>query len=103
MANAGIETRSEGLRLLIQAAGGVFVPDARLAVEMACYRTSLNEVGNGVAQKGELPFPVMGKGGGGASASKMGGSAQSVGKGGMGAKSHEQDERSGEPQQVSSD
>lgn len=47
---AGIKTRSEGLRRLIQAAGGVFVPDAKLAAEMAHYRASLNEVGNGVAQ-----------------------------------------------------
>ena len=47
---AGIQTRSEGLRRLIQAAGGVFVPDAQLAAQMARYRTSLNEVGNGVAQ-----------------------------------------------------
>ena len=47
---AGIETRSEGLRRLIQAAGGVFVLDAQLAAEMARYRASLNEVGNGVAQ-----------------------------------------------------
>ena len=50
LASAGIETRSEGLRRLIQAAGGVFVPDAPLAAEMARYRASLNEVGNGVAQ-----------------------------------------------------
>jgi len=47
---AGIEARAEGLRRLIQAAGGVFVPDAQLAAEMARYRASLNEVGNGVAQ-----------------------------------------------------
>ena len=47
---AGIETRAEGLRRLIQVAGGVFVPDAQLAAEMAHYRASLNEVGNGVAQ-----------------------------------------------------
>ena len=50
LATAGIETRAEALRRLIQAAGGVFVPDALLAVEMARYRASLNEVGNGVAQ-----------------------------------------------------
>ena len=50
LATAGIETRSEGLRRLIQAAGGVFVPDVLLAAEMARYRASLNEVGNGVAQ-----------------------------------------------------
>ena len=50
LASAGIETRAEGLRRLIQVAGGVFVPDAQLAAEMARYRVSLNEVGNGVAQ-----------------------------------------------------
>ncbi|WP_299628560.1 transposase [uncultured Tateyamaria sp.] len=47
---AGIETRTEGLRRLIQAAGGTFVPDTQLAAQMARYRTSLQEVGNGVAQ-----------------------------------------------------
>ena len=50
LAAAGIETRTEGLRRLIQAAGGTFVPDAQLAAEMARYRTSLHEVGNGVVQ-----------------------------------------------------
>ncbi len=50
LASAGIETRTEGLRRLIQAAGGTFVPDTQLAVEMARYRASLHEVGNGVAQ-----------------------------------------------------
>lgn len=50
LASASIETRSEGLRRLMQAAGGVFVPDAQLAAEMARYRASLHEVGNGVAQ-----------------------------------------------------
>ena len=50
LASAGIEARSEGLRRLIQAAGGTFVPDVQLAAEMARYRASLNEVGNGVAQ-----------------------------------------------------
>jgi hypothetical protein len=50
LASAGIETRSEGLRRLMQAAGGTFVADAQLASEMARYRASLNEVGNGVAQ-----------------------------------------------------
>ena len=47
---AGIESRAEGLRRLIQAAGGVFVPDAQMAAEMARYRASLHQVGNGVAQ-----------------------------------------------------
>jgi len=50
LASAGIETRSEGLRRLMQAAGGTFVADAQLAAEMARHRDSLNEVGNGVAQ-----------------------------------------------------
>ena len=50
LAAVGIETRSEGLRRLIQATGGVFVPDAQLAAEMARYRASLHEVGNGVTQ-----------------------------------------------------
>ncbi len=50
LASAGIETRSEGLRRLMQAAGGTFVADAQLAAEMARYRASLNEVGNGVTQ-----------------------------------------------------
>ena len=50
LAAAGIETRTEGFRRLIQAAGGTFVPDARLAAELARYRASLHEVGNGVVQ-----------------------------------------------------
>ena len=50
LASAGIETRSEGLRRLMQAAGGTFVADASMAAEMARYRASLNDVGNGVAQ-----------------------------------------------------
>ena len=50
LTTAGIESRAEGLRRLIQAAGGVFVPDAQVAAEMARYRASLHEVGNGVAQ-----------------------------------------------------
>ena len=50
LAAAGIETRTEGLRRLIQAAGGTFVPDPQLAGELARYRASLHEVGNGVVQ-----------------------------------------------------
>ena len=50
LASAGIETRTEGLRRLIQAAGGTFVPDVHLAAEMTRFRTLLQEVGNGVAQ-----------------------------------------------------
>jgi transposase-like protein len=50
LASAGIATRTEGLRRLIQAAGGTFVPDVQLTAEMARFRASLNEIGNGVAQ-----------------------------------------------------
>ena len=50
LASAGVESRAEGLRRLIQAAGGVFVPDAQMAAELARYRASLHEVGNGVVQ-----------------------------------------------------
>jgi len=50
LASAGIATRTEGLRRLIQAAGGTFVPDVQMAAEMARYRSSLNKVGNGVVQ-----------------------------------------------------
>jgi len=50
LASAGVETRTEGVRRLIQSAGGTFVPDTQLAAEMARYRVSLHEVGNGVAQ-----------------------------------------------------
>ena len=50
LAAAGIESRAEGLRRLIQAAGGLFVPDAQLVAEMARTRAALHEVGNGVAQ-----------------------------------------------------
>ena len=37
LASAGIETRSEGLRRLMQAAGGTFVADTSLAAEMASF------------------------------------------------------------------
>ena len=47
---AGIETRTEGLRRLIQSAGGTFVPDIQLAQQMERYRVSLHEVGNGGVQ-----------------------------------------------------
>ena len=50
LASAGVESRAEGLRRLIQAAGGVFVPDAQMVAELARYRASLHDVGNGVVQ-----------------------------------------------------
>jgi hypothetical protein len=71
LAAAGIETRTEGVRRLIQAAGETFVPDAQLAAEMSRYRASLHEVGNGVVQiaKQMVKANQMGRGReGGASA-----------------------------------
>jgi len=62
LAAAGIETRTEGVRRLIQAAGGTFVPDAQLAAEMARYRASLHEVGNGVVQIAKLMAKANQKG-----------------------------------------
>jgi transposase-like protein len=59
LASAGIETRSEGLRRLMQAAGGTFVADAQLAAEMARYRASLNDVGNGVVQGAAEEFSEL--------------------------------------------
>ena len=53
------------------------------------------------AQRGELPFPVMGGGGAGGSDSESGGSGQNANQVGIGAKSHKQDERLSGPQQVS--
>lgn len=46
----GIATRSDGLRCLMQATNGVFVPDEHLADELANYRSALNRVGNNVTQ-----------------------------------------------------
>ncbi|KCV81130.1 transposase IS3/IS911 family protein [Actibacterium atlanticum] len=71
--SAGIETRSEGLRRLIQMAGGTFVPDAQMAVEMERYRVSLHEVGNGVVQiaKQMTLANRMGQGDGGGAGSEF--------------------------------
>ena len=52
------------------------------------------------AQTGELPFPQLGKGGGGVSGPESGGSGQNASQDGTGAKSHKQDERLSGPQQV---
>jgi len=69
LASANIETRSEGLRRLMQSAGGVFVPDAKLAAEMTRYRASLHEVGNGVTQIAKRMAEANRKGQGGTSTS----------------------------------
>jgi len=73
LAKAGIESRAEGLRRLIQAAGGVFVPDAQMAAEMARYRASLHEVGNGVGQiaKQMTRANRMGQGAGGSTSAEF--------------------------------
>lgn len=46
----GIETRSDGMRRLVQAAAGLFQPDMHLADELAGFRAALNRVGNNVTQ-----------------------------------------------------
>ncbi len=53
------------------------------------------------SQTGELPFPVMGGGGAGGSGSESGSSKQNANQDGIGAKTHKQDERLSDPQQVS--
>ena len=53
------------------------------------------------AQTGELPFPVMEKGGAGGAGSESGGSGQNADQDRIGAKSHKQDERISGPQQAS--
>ena len=58
LAKAGIESRAEGLRRLIQAAGGVFVPDAQMAAEMA-NRRGLGAVGGTSAEFTELRLAQM--------------------------------------------
>lgn len=50
LARSGINNRSEGLRRLIQAANGVFVPDEHLISELQGFRAALNRVGNNVTQ-----------------------------------------------------
>jgi transposase-like protein len=46
----GIRSRADGLRRLIQAADGVFLPDEALADELRHFRAALNRVGNNVSQ-----------------------------------------------------
>jgi transposase-like protein len=50
LAAHGIRSRAEGLRRLIQAADGVFLPDEALADELRSFRAALNRVGNNVSQ-----------------------------------------------------
>ena len=46
----GINSRSDGLRRLIQCANGVFQPDEHMVSELNAFRAALNRVGNNVTQ-----------------------------------------------------
>jgi transposase-like protein len=50
LVRAGVPSRADGMRLLVQAAGALFQPDAHLADELAGMRAALNRVGNNVTQ-----------------------------------------------------
>ena len=50
LAAHGIDTRSDGMRRLVQGAAGLFQPDAHLADELSGFRAALNRVGNNVTQ-----------------------------------------------------
>lgn len=46
----GINSRSDGMRRLIQSANGIFQPDEYLSSELKAFRAALNRVGNNVTQ-----------------------------------------------------
>jgi len=46
----GFDSRADGLRALIQATNGIFVPDEHLGDELSGYRAALNRVGNNITQ-----------------------------------------------------
>lgn len=46
----GFGSRADGLRALMQATNGIFVPDDHLSGELAGFRTALNRVGNNITQ-----------------------------------------------------
>ena len=46
----GFDSRADGLRALMQATNGIFVPDDHLAGELAGFRAALNRVGNNITQ-----------------------------------------------------
>ncbi len=50
LARQNITSRADGLRRLIQAANGLFIPDDQLGAELAGFRAALNRVGNNVSQ-----------------------------------------------------
>lgn len=46
----GFDSRADGLRALMQASSGVFVPDELLSSELSSFRAALNRVGNNITQ-----------------------------------------------------
>ena len=50
LAAHGIRSRADGLRRLIHAADGIFLPDDALTDELRSFRAALNRVGNNVSQ-----------------------------------------------------
>ena len=46
----GFDSRADGLRALMQASGGIFVPDDQLSGELSSFRGALNRVGNNITQ-----------------------------------------------------
>ena len=50
LAKRGFDSRADGLRALMQASNGIFVPDEHLSGELSSFRAALNRVGNNVTQ-----------------------------------------------------
>ncbi|MEM8636269.1 MAG: transposase [Pseudomonadota bacterium] len=50
LAKHGFDSRADGLRALMQATNGIFVPDEHLSGELASFRAALNRVGNNITQ-----------------------------------------------------
>jgi len=50
LAKRGFDSRADGLRALMQASNGIFVPDEHLSSELSSFRAALNRVGNNVTQ-----------------------------------------------------
>lgn len=46
----GFDSRADGLRALMQATNGIFVPDDHLSGQLAGFRVALNRVGNNITQ-----------------------------------------------------
>ena len=46
----GFDSRADGLRALMQASSGIFVPDEDLSSDLSSFRAALNRVGNNVTQ-----------------------------------------------------